>query len=204
MPMKIYFFSKNNLDNAEQKAAHDSIIKFFSDNGATVFSNLLERSEKQESLSLDYMNGLIIEGTGSVNESGYLIAQFLAQNKPILYLLPKSAELPGQLQPLLHSEKLKKLFLLKYYTPRLLQNFLIDYLDIIEMGELRRETPNVKFTLRFTPRVDRYLLWKSKKIQMAKADFIRKLIDNALLADEEYQKQLRKLHEITNLNQSEK
>ena len=190
--MKIYFYSKKEEGGAEQQAAHEMIFKFLNDNGLTVFSNLLDRAGLEPQISLENMNGLIIEGKGSAAEAGYLIALSLSQNRPLLYLLPKGRELPEQLRPLLNNDKLKKLFLFKYYSNRVLWNILVDYLDIIETGELRREAPIVKFTLRFTPRVDRYLNWKSKKIKISKADFLRKLVDDLIKSDEEYQSQLRK------------
>ena len=190
--MKIYFYSKKEEGGAEQQAAHEMIFKFLNDNGLTVFSNLLDRAGLEPQISLENMNGLIIEGKGSAAEAGYLIALSLSQNRPLLYLLPKGKELPEQLRPLLNNDKLKKLFLFKYYSNRILWNILVDYLDIIETGELRREAPTVKFTLRFTPRVDRYLNWKSKRIKIPKADFLRKLVDDLIKSDEEYQGQLRK------------
>ena len=190
--MKIYFYSKKEEGGAEQQAAHEMIFKFLNDNGLTVFSNLLDKAGTEPQVSLENMNGLIIEGKGSAAEAGYLIALSLSQNRPLLYLLPKGKELPEQLRPLLNNDKLKKLFLFKYYSNRILWNILVDYLDIIETGELRREAPTVKFTLRFTPRVDRYLNWKSKRIKIPKADFLRKLVDDLIKSDEEYQGQLRK------------
>jgi len=190
--MKIYFYSKKEDGNADQQVAHEMIFKFLNDNGLIVLSNLIDSQTSKTDLSLENMNGLIIEGKGSASEAGYLIALSLSQNKPLLYLLPKGKELPEQLRPLLNNDKLKKLFLFKYYSNRTLWNILVDYLDIIETGELRREAPTVKFTLRFTPRVDRYLNWKSKKIKLPKADFLRKLVDDLIKEDEEYQGQLRK------------
>jgi len=190
--MKIYFYSKKEDGNVEQQATHEMIFKFLNDNGLTIFSNLLDKAGAGPQNSLENMNGLIIEGKGSASEAGYLIALSLSQNRPLLYLLPKGKELPEQLRPLLNNDKLKKLFFFKYYSNRILWNILVDYLDIIETGELRREAPTVKFTLRFTPRVDRYLNWKSKRIKMSKADFLRKLVDDLIKTDEEYQNQLRK------------
>ena len=82
--------------------------------------------------------------------------------------------------------------MLHYYSQRTVENFLVDFIDIIETGELRREVPTVKFSLRFTPRADRYLTWMSRKTRLSKADFLRKMIDEAITGDEEYQNQLRK------------
>jgi len=190
--MKVYFYSQKEKNNEEQPEAHEQIFKFFKDNGVMILSNLLIAKPEQANLSFDKMDGLVIEGQESVKEAGYLIAQALAQGKPILYFLPKGSRLPEQLKSLQENTKLKKVFLLRHYSLKTLPNFLIDFIDIIETGELRREVPTVKFTLRFTPRSDRYLSWKSKKKKISKADYLRKLIDEQILSDQEYQTHLRK------------
>ena len=87
---------------------------------------------------------------------------------------------------------MKKFFNLQYYNQRNLESVLADFIEIIETGELRREAPTIKFTLRFTPRTDRYLTWQSKKTKLAKADYLRKMIDEKITADEEYQGFLRR------------
>lgn len=193
--MKVYFFSKQDVQvgssNLEQKETNEAIIKFLKDNGIVVVSNLLSRVGLEQ-LSFEHMDGLVVEGKNSVAEAGYLIAMALAQQKPILYLLPKGAAMPDQLRSLQENKKLRRLFLLHFYTPRVLQNFLGDFIDIIETGELRREVPTIKFTLRFTARANRYLTWQSRKKRISKADYLRKLIDEKIKSDEEYQNNLRK------------
>ncbi len=189
--MKIYFFSKQE-NSPSQAQTHRAMLKFFKDNGLTVLSNLLDLSQDHAHLSFENMQGLVIEGGSSVSESGYLIALALTQQKPILYLLPKGVSLPDQLKSLQENGKLKKLLLLRYYSDRTLFNHLVDFIDLIETGELRREVPTVKFTLRFTPRADRYITWKSRQQKLAKADYLRKLIDREIQSDEGYQSQLRR------------
>ncbi|MBU1036605.1 hypothetical protein KKF32_01040 [Patescibacteria group bacterium] len=188
--MKVYFYSKEE-GKVDQKNIHEKIIKFFKENGVIVLSNLESRPATAEQLSFENMDGLVIEGQSSVTDAGYLIALALAQRKPILYLLPKGTLFPDQLRSLQENKSLKKSFLLHYYSERTLVNFLVDFIDIIETGELRREVPTVKFTLRFTPRADRFLTWKSRQQKISKADLLRKMIDEAIKSDEEYQKHLR-------------
>ena len=190
--MKIYFYSKEEEGKELQKEIQRIVLDFFKRNGVVVITNLYSRKPKFEQLSFENMDGLVVEGSGSVDEVGYLIALALAQQKPILYLLAKGSLLPDQLRSLMQNKKLKKLFMLHYYSQRTVENFLVDFIDIIETGELRREVPTVKFTLRFTPRADRYLTWMSRKTRLSKADFLRKMIDEAITGDEEYQNQLRK------------
>jgi len=189
--MKIYFYSKIEENKPLQKLAQEEILRFFKENGVVVVSNLQARAEATK-LSFENMDGLVVEGKGSANEVGYLVALALTQAKPILYLLPKGSLIPDQLRSLMDNKKLKKLFMLHFYGQWTLNNFLVDFIDIIETGELRRQVPTVKFTLRFTPRADRFLTWKSRKIKLSKADLLRKMIDEVIMADEEYQGHLRK------------
>ena len=188
--MKVYFYSKKENDKPEQPEAHQAVLKFLKDNGVVVLSNLLAREEDE--LTFEKMDGLVVEGRSSAPEVGYLVALSLAQAKPILYLLPKGSMIPDQVRALVENQKLKRLFMLKHYSLKNLESFLIDFIDIIEPGELRREVPTVKFTLRFTPRADRYLTWIGRNKKIKKADFLRKLIDGQIQNNEEYQSYLRR------------
>jgi len=190
--MKVYFFTKRESKNDGLNEIAARVLKFFKDNGVLILSNLVERKGETAQLSFENMNGLIVEGSESVTEAGYLIALSLAQEKPILYLLPRGEVLPDQLRTLLENKKLKKFFNLQYYNQKNLENVLADFIEIIETGELRREAPTIKFTLRFTPRTDRYLNWQSKRTKLAKADYLRKMIDEKIISDQEYQGFLRR------------
>lgn len=204
--MKVYFYTKNENNEEKLMAVHRQILEFFKENGLVVISNLYDRTISQQNLSFEDMNGLVVEGGGSVTEVGYLVAMALAQHKPILYLLPKGAVLPDQLRSLKDNKQLKQLFILRYYSERTLKSLLIDFIDLIETGELRREVPTIKFTLRFTPRAGRYITWKAKQKKLSKADYLRKLIDEQIQNDEEYQSLLRrpKMEEEVEINEENK
>lgn len=190
--MKVYFYTKNENNDDKLSLLHERILKFFKENGVVVVSNLYDRPYHQQNLTFEDMNGLVVEGKGSVQEVGYLVALALAQQKPILYLLPKGVLLPDQLRSLIDNKKLKRLFLLRYYSERTLENLLVDFIDLIETGELRREVPTIKFTLRFTPRANRFITWQTHQTKLSKADFLRKLIDEQIQNNQEYQNFLRR------------
>jgi len=189
--MKVYFYSKPEPEKESQAENHLKIFEFFRENGVDVVSNLRKRPDDDE-LSFEKMEGLVVEGSKSAPEAGYLIATALSQEKPVLYLLPKGSIIPDQLRLLINNKKFKKIFLLDFYGQKTLNNFLIDFIDIIETGELRRQVPTIKFTLRFTPRADRYMTWLSRKKNISKADLLRKMIDEDIKNDEEYQGHLRR------------
>ena len=57
----------------------------------------------------------------------------------------------------------------------------------MEKGE-GKETPTIKFTLRITPRIERFLHWKTHNTKVSKADFLRELIERLIDQDEDYQR----------------
>jgi hypothetical protein len=193
--MKIYFFSKKNEEAENINPVQQKIMEYFRQNGVLVLSNLSELTLDTSKLSFENMNGLVIEGQDSVADAGYLIALALTQSKTVMYLLPKGTALPDQLKALQEDKKLKRYFLLKFYNDKNLETHLQDFIDLTESGELRREIPTIKFTLRFTPRVERYLRWKTMGKKVSKADYLRQLVDEAIKNDESYQSFLRKDNE---------
>ena len=202
--MKVYFYSQKDNVEPVRKKFHDRLMEYFHNNGVLVISNLLGKNYEDSQLSFANMDGLVIEGSDIASEVGYLIAMALAQKKPILFLLPKGKAMPDQIRGLKDDKNLKKLFLLNFYSDKNFEDLLLDFIDIIETGELRREVPTIKFTLRFTPRVERFLRWKSNKVKLSKADLLRKLVDEAIKNDETYQTHLRKQsQEIIDKHQAE-
>jgi len=202
--MKVYFYSQKDNVEPVRKKFHDRLMEYFHNNGVLVISNLLGKNYEDSQLSFANMDGLVIEGSDIASEVGYLIAMALVQKKPILFLLPKGKAMPDQIRGLKDDKNLKKLFLLNFYSDKNFEDLLLDFIDIIETGELRREVPTIKFTLRFTPRVERFLRWKSNKVKLSKADLLRKLVDEAIKNDETYQTHLRKQsQEIIDKHQAE-
>ena len=80
-----------------------------------------------------------------------------------------------------------KLLHLKSYSESTLTKVLLDFLSGVERGE-GKEVPNIKFTLRITARIERYLQWKTHNSKLTKADYLRHIIEEIIDADEEYQK----------------
>ena len=188
--MKVYFYSKEKVSDLERKQIQEKIVESLYKNGVLALSNFLPPTTDSQ-LSFSNMDGLIIEGDDVVSDVGYLIAKALSQKKPILYLLPKGTALPDQIRDLINDENLKKNFILKFYNLKTINSLLLEFIDIIETGELRKEVSTIKFTLRFTPRAERYLRWRTHNTKVSKADLLRGLIDETIKNDEKYQKNLR-------------
>lgn len=196
--MRIYFTADNQADEKLQKR-FSRIIGTLSSAGVLVMSNLADKnlsgfsSQDLEKINqageglMEKMDALIIEGTRPIPESAYLIAIALAHQKPILYLSEKGKPINKNLVHLQKDKNTAKFLNLEYYTENVLEKTLLDFLQTIEKGE-GREAPTIKFTLRITPRIERYLHWKTHNIKISKADFLRELIEGLIDKDEDYQK----------------
>jgi len=196
--MRIYFTADNQAEEKLQKR-FSQIIDTLSSAGVLVMSNLadknlsgfssqdLEKIDQAGEGLLEKMDALIIEGTRPVPESAYLIAIALAHQKPILYLSEKGKAINKNLVHLQKDKNTAKFLNLKYYTENVLEKILLDFLQTIEKGE-GREAPTIKFTLRITSRIERYLHWKTHNTKITKADFLRGLIEGLIDKDEDYQK----------------
>jgi len=196
--MRLYFTADNQAPDNYQKR-FSRIIGIASEAGVLVMSNLadknivgfssqdLEKIDQTGEVMLEKMDALIIEGSRPIPESGYLIAIALAHHKPILYLSEKGKLINKNLIHLKKDKNTAKLLQLRYYTEKTLEKIILDFLQTIEKGE-GKEVPNIKFTLRFTSRIERYLHWKTNNTKISKADFLRELIEDLIDKDSDYQK----------------
>ncbi len=119
-------------------------------------------------------------------QSTYLVALAMAKQKPVIYLLSKGKKLGQSVQHLLKDEAIKELLLVVEYTHATLERDLAQAVASLEADSLI-ELPTIKFTLRITPSMERYLQWKSKKTGLSKADFLRQVIQEQIIdKDQEF------------------
>lgn len=196
--MRVYFTADK---SAEEKAQRNfsKIIEVLTNSGVLVMSNLLnqnvsgfssqdlEKIEESGEVLLEKMDALMIEGSKPFAESGYMIAIALAHKKPILYLTEKSKPVSQNLIHLKKDKETAKLLDIEQYTDSSLDKVVLSFLQKVEKGQ-GREVPNIKFTLRITPRIERYLHWKTHNTKVSKADFLRELIEKLIDEDESYLK----------------
>ena len=200
--MRIYFTADNQAEDKLQKR-FVRVIDLLSNAGVLVMSNLagtnlsgfsnadLDRMNQAGEGMLERMDGLIIEGSSYLPESGYMIAIALAHKKPILYLSDKTRPINKNLLHLRKNKDAAKLLKLESYIDANLEKIVTEFLQQVERGE-GREIPNIKFTLRITSRIERYLHWKTHNTSLSKADFLREEIEELIDKDEEYQKFVKK------------
>jgi hypothetical protein len=136
---------------------------------------------------LEKMDALIIEGTNDMSESGYLIALALAYKKPILYLTEKGVQVNKNLQHLRQDKTAASYFSIQTYLDSTLLPTLSEFIGNVEQGG-GREVPNIKFTLRITPRIERYLKWRTHNTKLSKADFLRGMIEKMIDDDDAFKK----------------
>jgi len=191
--MRVYFFSP--LISTEQlDANYKRILETLEKSGVFVVASSdehntdfkreeLERMNESGEILLDKMDCFIIEASKPDQEIGYLLAYAISQKKPLLYLYQK-----GTPEKVAHGYLTKKntpdFIQMQSYTHKDLEQRVIDFIKEIETGRGIKEKPTIKFTLRITPQMERYLQWKSKKIRSSKADFLRDLIEEIISKDE--------------------
>lgn len=130
---------------------------------------------------LDKMDGFVIDATSPDPEVGYLLAYAMSQRKPVMYMVQKGSKL-GK-----HIQRLPDTVLIREYSNENLQELLIGFLRQLEQG-WGEAIPNIKFTLRITPQIERYMVWKAKKEKKTKADYMRDLfMDKLIPNDDDYQ-----------------
>lgn len=196
--MKIYF-AVNDQKESKTKEVASLIINFLKKSGVIVMSNVsdekvsdfstqdLEKISQTGEVLLEKMDGVIIEGTNPLFEAGYLIALALAHKKPILYLCQKNKNIDKNFFRLSQDQATAQYFFPVYYSLPELEKVLGEFLQKIEKGD-GRELPVIKFTLRLTPRIDRYLSWKVNNTELTKADFLRDEIEKMIKGDKDYLK----------------
>jgi hypothetical protein len=74
------------------------------------------------------------------------------------------------------------------YATRDLEQVVMDFIKETEAGKGLQERPTIKFTLRITPQMERYLQWKAKRIKKTKADFLREFLEELMDKDEVFKK----------------
>lgn len=198
--MRVYLYTPatNRLDLS---SFHGRIKRLLRQAGAAVTTNTertadglsaaeLEAIEAAGGIALDTMDAVVIEATESDSRVGYLLAYAVARQKPTLFLYHKRSGQP-ELLTLLDKRAAPKTLVIK--------GFLSDNLDEVLQNFLRgfkelevTEQPTVKFTLRLTKTMEKYLSYKTHNTETTKADWLRDEIDAKMKKDEAFWKWLKR------------
>jgi len=197
--MIIYFYGNLHSTPALQKKFVE-IVDFIKKRNIQVLSNMKSQKAEVEELSnivqtntllIEKVDGLIIEATNPSYESAHLIALALTHKKPVLYLAEKGKYIDKNFYKLEEDKQAKKYFRIAQYMPDSLGQTLDDFITALEKGSgLTKSKPEIKFTLRLTESMEKYLNWKSALTKKTKADFLRMKIEDIMREDEKFKRHL--------------
>ena len=201
--MKIYYCANlDKMDDKKWEKKYISIHRFLVKNGVSLVSNVEKKmlkgeNEARKSISYDQIEAVIIEGTHIASDTVYIIATALAYKKPVLYLIEKGHQIPDQLSYIRKDKNLGKNFYLKFYKSegKDVEKIIFDFLGLLESGLLMKEKVNVKFTLRISPRIERYLNWKALGVKKSKAEYVRDILNKTAVEDKTYKSFLKKMEQ---------
>lgn len=165
-----------NVDDPEQWGIHNEIVKKTEENGETLLSKT---------------DIIVIEATNQHPEVSYLIAQAAMYNKPTLCLYQHGHERHTTLNHLSKQPNLDFLCI-EAYTKNTVHRVLLQFLKTTKSIEVQDTVPSIKFTLRISPRLERYLEWQAKKNETTKARYLRNEIEETMKRNEHYRLFLRK------------
>lgn len=193
--MKIYFYGPDTAKGGVRES-YEVIIRVLKRADVWLSSNLerqqvnlppedLQAAEALGQPLLEQMDALIIEGTDSDQQAGYLVALAITLRKPMLFLYQRGSV--PQLFQHLTSRDLPKWIRVVAYTSANLEIHLSHFLGGVT-GAPVREVPRIKFTLRITPSIERFLTFKTQNTKLRKADWLRAQIEKFMDEDETWKK----------------
>lgn len=188
--MRLYFFSplistKELDDNYRRivdtlRSSGIFVVASNNQNNTDFKKEELEQMSEAGEILLDKMDCIVIEASKPDQEIGYLLAYAISQKKPLLYLYQKGT--PEKVAyGYLTKKNVPEFIQMKSYSSADLQERIVEFISSIGAGI--KEKPTVKFTLRLTPRMERYLNSKSKKARMNKADYLREIFEKMMKED---------------------
>ncbi|GEM_PF-709359 len=212
--MRLYYFISHG--EKQLRKSHYEIYDFLHEMGVDIFSNVscfqtgkmsrqeLRDLEQTGDLLIGKMNGLIIEASNFSGEIGYFLALALGQKKRVLYLHEEGTRVNQMLSFILKEYSVGHLVSIVSYTRGNILKKIQDFVSHVEIPG-KREKASIKFTLRITPRIDRYLFWKSRKLRVSKADFLReRILEELIENDGEYEVNGTENDEFSLVDQSNK
>lgn len=129
------------------------------------------------------INALILEMNKAQAAVGYLLALAVSQNIPALCLVAKGSILPEPLNGLRLNNQFNRKIKLVRHTSKTLPKAVERFINSISQETEERAT--IKFTLRLTPSIEKYLGWKADQDHIDKAMFLRRHLADELMANDQ-------------------
>lgn len=186
--MRIYFFGPK-TERSDLRRTFDAVLQLLRRAGVELSyktdhleiglpKEVVERVDARGGMLLDEMDALVLEGTIPDQELGFFLAHALATRKPTLFLYGGVRE-QDTLLKYLGGERLPSSLVVKRYTRETLEDVVVAFLRSLGQKEIR-EIPRIKFTLRITRTIEKYLFYKTHNTDKTKADFIREKLEEML------------------------
>ncbi len=180
--MKLYFY-------ASSETIHDKIVS-----GLKILlksKGIVVTASGDGDVLLKRIQLLIIEASQPNPQVAFLIASALAHRKPILILLARGTPLDLHLRTLQRDKTVGRWLRVEFYQDKNLLKLVENFVDRWTRG-VGRELPLIKFTLRLTSTLDRYLTWKGLQVRKTRANFLRQIVEEMADGDRRFQSQLKK------------
>lgn len=141
---------------------------------------------EQYDFFLDQVDVLIMEITKPTQDIHFILAQAILADKPVLCVYAKNQS-PRELLRHINKKPAPRPIKTFSYTGNTLGSVVIQFIRTHD-PEAREhdEKPSIKFTIRLTPRNERYISWYSERYALPKADAIRKLLDERDTLDPDF------------------
>lgn len=196
--MKVYFYAPE-TSRHDLVDAYKVITKTLKRADAWVSSNLERRpvnlpeevvaaAEASGQPLLEQMDGLIINGTISDQQAGYLVAFAITAKTPTLFLYQRGTV--PELFKHLTAKAIPKWLSVVAYLPSNLETKVGEFMAKLG-GAPIREVPRLKFTLRITKSIEQYLTFKTTNTKLTKADWLRAEIEKLMNEDPAWKKFMR-------------
>ncbi len=187
--MKLYFFA--NIKNPAQLLLFQEVAQMMKKFGLTVYDNFKKQSEIEwgEQGAVDQIDAVILDASATEPEVGYLLAVAIAHKKPVLYLVPVGTRVDSSVDALAKNKEIKKYLRLVFFSQANFSKKIQEFLQYLDQ-DIGHELYSIKFTLRLTPKLERYLMWRSEKIEQNKANFVRDILEKMMKEDEGYKRRL--------------
>jgi nucleoside 2-deoxyribosyltransferase len=195
--MKLYYTASIRLN--KQNSEIQDLIKEASKNLNFKFESVYSKFDKVEEYanlsdeaafevfrtaqkSLKEADVVVADVSHPSDRIGYEVATALAERKPVLALLHKSAKMAPPIQ----GNKSKYLEVARYDQTSEIKKLVADFL------EQAKKMVDTKFILIISPEIDKYLEWASNTRRQHKAQIVRNAVEEVFEKDKEYKAFLNK------------
>ncbi len=196
--MRLYFFVPKKEEQTFQ-VKFPAIEKELRRSGISIISSikgrededvdidLIREADEVGAMLLQKVDAMVIEISEFDPEISYLLAYSVLQKKPILCLHRRGVS-PERTLKYLAIDKPPEFMKIKSYSYKKLEETILKFVRGFSPEGRIEEPPKIKFTLRITTEIDRYLHFKTHNTKKTKAEFLREEIKKLMKDDEDWQK----------------